>query len=957
MCGYKKEYYHLIKNEELTVHRNKWALHNHKSIKKLRHSTFHCGSLIDNCSKNKPVCFRIGEAPKRCRSIYRQKIRLDLKKKKKRCEDKQEIEGCSLQEKYENLTSEMAASTSTIDGQRLEEIINGLGMHSFFSTSATEASTSTVEDEGYTSRLIEIASLVIHEGRRLRLEEIVHGLSMHSLFSTSAMAASTSTVADVQKEIKRWSFIEEISKPFDDSMKSRFSELEEYALIFASKEKEHGDFTCENVLSIWPTLRKERKMHRGPRDVGNRGKLKGPRDVGEEIKKNLPKPDLIMIEEGISIHDVGFITFSLSREWMAKDVLKYIEKQGNSFVYLLNTQARIRRITNDYCKDIDKLKKGELILEENAKWGEGEERVLEFHLLNFTEVLKESCTFVLPHMLCDYLYDLSKKYNNYYSSVCKFWQAGSVAETSTSTLLLCEATRVVIEKCFHLLGFTPTSSFFELSLTQLPPGMLFSAKRPMDISARDPPRNSRFELFSILPSVITDTVKEGKLFGLIAVSDNCGLLSDDGGFFLSEPDFAYVTLFNREWCNSIEMTDCELIYLGNPSCRHSAPFSSSIDIHMRLFVTATNKKKKDRCFQLCNKVIEIDTSDFWAEKSDAGCGYRAVKGVDGVTDLHYILLKNAVDSVMEVTFTSKTDGPKVYGYIFASYGDDFPYGCDRLSQRYYKALLFQPDPLKPLENDVIIPLRRSMLSVPLNGHLVIKAYLEEVKSGKVIIDGSYKFKSQCKESSVGVIKGPEGTNCSLNLKIYWKYQAQCPGYVNYINAQATSTLVNYINAQATSTLVGDLAEVNAVKKVFKKTEGIKMNATKSMIGHCLGAAGGLEAIATVKAIQTGWLHPFLPKSKCITHHKDDHVLVVNKPAHMEKLQQNRKYYATYDLLEIKEPLLKETSLLNSKFTGGRGVWTVYSCSYCICTTVQDVGVKAILFEESIVKQKDPTQGI
>eukprot|EP00252_Welwitschia_mirabilis_P013252 TRINITY_DN29209_c0_g1_i1.p1 TRINITY_DN29209_c0_g1~~TRINITY_DN29209_c0_g1_i1.p1 ORF type:complete len:492 (-),score=91.50 TRINITY_DN29209_c0_g1_i1:327-1802(-) len=67
--------------------------------------------------------------------------------------------------------------------------------------------------------------------------------------------------------------------------------------------------------------------------------------------------------------------------------------------------------------------------------------------------------------------------------------------------------------------------------------------------------------------------------------------------------------------------------------------------------------------------------------------------------------------------------------------------------------------------------------------------------------------------------------------------------------------VNYINAHATSTLAGDLAEVNAIKSVFKDTAGIKMNATKSMIGHCLGAAGGLEAIATVKAITTGWLHP------------------------------------------------------------------------------------------------------
>ncbi|KAG2283092.1 hypothetical protein Bca52824_054312 [Brassica carinata] len=65
--------------------------------------------------------------------------------------------------------------------------------------------------------------------------------------------------------------------------------------------------------------------------------------------------------------------------------------------------------------------------------------------------------------------------------------------------------------------------------------------------------------------------------------------------------------------------------------------------------------------------------------------------------------------------------------------------------------------------------------------------------------------------------------------------------------------VNYINAHATSTLAGDLAEINAIKKVFKSTSGIKINATK--IRHCLGAAGGLEAIATMKAINTGWLHP------------------------------------------------------------------------------------------------------
>jgi 3-oxoacyl-[acyl-carrier-protein] synthase II len=68
--------------------------------------------------------------------------------------------------------------------------------------------------------------------------------------------------------------------------------------------------------------------------------------------------------------------------------------------------------------------------------------------------------------------------------------------------------------------------------------------------------------------------------------------------------------------------------------------------------------------------------------------------------------------------------------------------------------------------------------------------------------------------------------------------------------------INYINAHATSTIAGDLCEVRAIRKVFGPLlENIKMNSTKSMTGHCLGAAGGIEAIATIKAIQTGMLHP------------------------------------------------------------------------------------------------------
>lgn len=67
--------------------------------------------------------------------------------------------------------------------------------------------------------------------------------------------------------------------------------------------------------------------------------------------------------------------------------------------------------------------------------------------------------------------------------------------------------------------------------------------------------------------------------------------------------------------------------------------------------------------------------------------------------------------------------------------------------------------------------------------------------------------------------------------------------------------VNYINAHATSTPVGDMAEVRAMQQVFSNPGRIAVNATKSMIGHCLGAAAGIEAVVVAKAIQEGVIHP------------------------------------------------------------------------------------------------------
>jgi 3-oxoacyl-[acyl-carrier-protein] synthase II len=68
--------------------------------------------------------------------------------------------------------------------------------------------------------------------------------------------------------------------------------------------------------------------------------------------------------------------------------------------------------------------------------------------------------------------------------------------------------------------------------------------------------------------------------------------------------------------------------------------------------------------------------------------------------------------------------------------------------------------------------------------------------------------------------------------------------------------VDYINAHGTSTPLNDAAETKAIKKVFgEHAYKLMVSSTKSMTGHLLGGAGGLEAVITVKALETGIVPP------------------------------------------------------------------------------------------------------
>lgn len=83
-------------------------------------------------------------------------------------------------------------------------------------------------------------------------------------------------------------------------------------------------------------------------------------------------------------------------------------------------------------------------------------------------------------------------------------------------------------------------------------------------------------------------------------------------------------------------------------------------------------------------------------------------------------------------------------------------------------------------------------------------------------------------------------------------------------ARVTTEQIGYINVHGTSTTLGDIAEVKAIQQVFgQHIYGLNISSTKSMTGHLLGAAGAVEAIASILAIN----HNFIPPT--INHFTDD----------------------------------------------------------------------------------------
>lgn len=111
---------------------------------------------------------------------------------------------------------------------------------------------------------------------------------------------------------------------------------------------------------------------------------------------------------------------------------------------------------------------------------------------------------------------------------------------------------------------------------------------------------------------------------------------------------------------------------------------------------------------------------------------------------------------------------------------------------------------------------------------------------------------------------PEGEGAYLGMKAALKEAGISPDEINYVNAHATSTPQ------------GDTSELKAIEKMFGTRKDLNIGATKSMTGHLLGAAGAIEAIACIKAIQHDIIPPTINSTEIESEFKDKYDFCLGK---------------------------------------------------------------------------------
>lgn len=173
-------------------------------------------------------------------------------------------------------------------------------------------------------------------------------------------------------------------------------------------------------------------------------------DFEKRLDKEQRKESREFIDNVSQVVGISAIKYAdLSQKRTSDYVFSYdkmLALQGNTAPYMLYAYARIQSISREGKIDFQKLEKDiEILLKEDTEIDLGK------YLLQFNEVIKEVEKTLLPNRLCDYLYELSKKFNRFYEN-CPVLRSEKLLKTSR--LLLCDLTARTLKLGLSLLGIS-----------------------------------------------------------------------------------------------------------------------------------------------------------------------------------------------------------------------------------------------------------------------------------------------------------------------------------------------------------------------------------------------------------------------------------------------------------------------------------------------------------------------
>ena len=170
----------------------------------------------------------------------------------------------------------------------------------------------------------------------------------------------------------------------------------------------------------------------------------------KEGKSPLPEADIPVAAEAIGYGAVKY--FDLRQNPATNYIFNYdrmLDTRGDTAVYLLQQYARIASIIRKSGLDVKALKKAGNV---KVALVHPKERELALELCQLGDVISAVLTDInQTHRLCDFLYQLATKFSEFYVN-CQMIEDGKANE---SRVLLCDATAVIMEKVFSLLGITP----------------------------------------------------------------------------------------------------------------------------------------------------------------------------------------------------------------------------------------------------------------------------------------------------------------------------------------------------------------------------------------------------------------------------------------------------------------------------------------------------------------------